>query len=141
MYSNFSMVDILVNLPFRISIRIYGTGFGKGLEDEMSEVVIVAEMALAEGREEEALEVLDELCRATHEQDEGCLLYAVHRVTGDDRAVFLLEKWRSREDLDRHLAAPHVAAKRAREAELFAGASRASFLEPTGFGRPEMATV
>lgn len=106
----------------------------------MAEVVIVAEMALAEGRETEALEVLDELCRATHEED-GCLLYAVHRVTGDDRAVFLLEKWRSREDLDRHLASEHVAAKKAREGELFAGASRASFLEPTGFGRSEQATV
>lgn len=107
----------------------------------MAEVVIVAEMALAEGREGEALEVLDELCRATHRDDEGCLLYAVHRVTGDDHAVFLLEKWRSREDLDRHLASPHVAAKRAREDELFAGASRASFLEPTGFGEPGMANV
>jgi len=112
-----------------------------GSEGRAAEVVIVAEMALAEGRESEALEVLEELCRATHDEDEGCLRYAVHRVTGDDRTVFLLEKWRSREDLDRHLASAHVAAKRAREAELFAGASRASFLEPTGFGRPEQATV
>jgi quinol monooxygenase YgiN len=107
----------------------------------MSEVVIVAEMALAEGREAEALGVLEELCQATHREDEGCLLYAIHRVSGDERAVFLLEKWRSREDLDRHLASPHVAAKRAREDELFAGASRVSFLEPTGFGEPGMATV
>ena len=106
----------------------------------MAEVVIVAEMALVEGRESEALEVLEELCKATHRED-GCLLYAVHRVTGEDRAVFLLERWRSREDLDRHLATPHVAAKKAREGELFAGASRASFLEPTGFGEPALATV
>jgi quinol monooxygenase YgiN len=106
----------------------------------MAEVVIVAEMALAEGRESEALEALEELCEATHRED-GCLLYAVHRVSGDDRAVFLLEKWRSREDLDRHLASEHVAAKKAREGELFAGASRASFLEPTGFGEPDRATV
>lgn len=107
----------------------------------MAEVVIVAEMALAEGREGEALKVLDELCRATHREDEGCLLYAVHRVSGDDRAVVLLEKWASREDLDRHLASEHVAAKKAREEDLFAGASRASFLEPTGFGEPAMASI
>lgn len=107
----------------------------------MDELVIVAEMTLAEGREAEALEVLDELCSTTHREDDGCLLYAVHRVIGDDRTVFLLEKWRSREDLDRHLASAHVAAKKAREGELFAGASRASFLEPTGFGTPSMASI
>jgi quinol monooxygenase YgiN len=106
----------------------------------MDEVVIVAEMTLAEGREREALEVLDEVCSATH-GEEGCLLYAVHRVTGDERRVFLLEKWRSREDLDRHIASEHVAAKKAREGDLFAGASRVSFLEPTGFGEPAKASI
>lgn len=107
----------------------------------MSEIVIVAEITLAEGREDEALEVLDQLCQATHREDEGCLLYAVHRVTGDDQRVFLLEKWRSRADLDRHLATDHVAAKRASEADLFVGKARASFLEATGFGEKGLASL
>lgn len=106
----------------------------------MSEVFIVAEMEFAAGREEEALALLEELCRRTHAEDEGCLLYALHRVKGDDVRAYLVEKWRSRADLEAHATKPHVKAKQAREAELFAGPSKFAFLEPTGFGLGSMAS-
>lgn len=106
----------------------------------MSEVVIIAEAELAAGREEEALAVLADLCEQTHAKDDGCLLYAVHRVVGDERRIILVEKWRSREDLDRHIDSDHVAAKRKREAELFVGATTFSFVEPAGFGIASMAS-
>ncbi|MBS1862083.1 MAG: antibiotic biosynthesis monooxygenase [Actinobacteria bacterium] len=107
----------------------------------MAEVLIIAEIEMAQGREAEALEVLSELCEQTHAKDPGCLLYALHRVTGDDQRLILVEKWRSREDLDAHLATDHVQAKREREDELFAGQAKASFLESTGFGLPAMASL
>ncbi|MBS1889219.1 MAG: antibiotic biosynthesis monooxygenase [Actinobacteria bacterium] len=108
---------------------------------DVSEIVVVAEMELAPGREDEALGVLSELCEQTHARDDGCLIYAVHRVVDDEQRVFLIEKWRSREDLDRHLGTVHVQAKREREKELFVGKAKASFLESTGFGLPGMAAI
>jgi quinol monooxygenase YgiN len=105
----------------------------------MSEVFIVAEMEFAPGREEEALAVLSELCERTHAEDDGCLLYAVHRVKGEDSRAFLVEKWRSRADLEAHAAKPHVKVKQERESELFAGPSKLAFLEPTEFGIASMA--
>jgi quinol monooxygenase YgiN len=107
----------------------------------MAEVVIIAEIELAAGREDEALEVLSELCEQTHLKDDGCLLYGVHRVVGDGTRVVLAEKWRSREDLEVHMDSDHVRAKREREAELFAGKAKATFLEPTGFGEPAKASI
>ena len=107
----------------------------------MSEIVIIAELQLAAGREAEALELLSRLCDQTHAKDDGCLLYAVHRVAGDPTGVFLVEKWRSRDDLDRHIASDHIREKRAREGDLFAGPAKATFVEPVGFGLPSMASL
>lgn len=107
----------------------------------MSEVLIIAEIRMVAGREAEALELLAWLCEQTHANDAGCLLYAAHRVADDPTGVFLVEKWRSREDLDQHIASDHVREKRGREADLFVGPAKASFIEPTGFGLAAMASV
>ncbi|MGE0068571.1 MAG: putative quinol monooxygenase [Solirubrobacterales bacterium] len=107
----------------------------------MSEVFIVAELEFAPGQEEQALALVAELCEQTHAKDDGCLLYGIHRVVGDDLRVLLIEKWRCRDDLDRHLASEHVKEKRSKEAGLFAGPAKVSFLEPAGFGLPSMARI
>lgn len=73
----------------------------------MSEVVVAAAFKVRPGREAEAEEVLREVTRATHEE-EGCLLYALHRGLDEPGRFVLLERWRSRADLDAHLQTPHV---------------------------------
>jgi quinol monooxygenase YgiN len=74
----------------------------------MGEVVVAASFKVRPGREQEAEEALREVARATHEED-GCLLYALHRGVDDPGRFVLLERWRSREDLDAHLQQPYVA--------------------------------
>ena len=73
----------------------------------MSEVVVAAAFKVKPGRETEAEEVLREVVRATHEED-GCLTYALHRGLDEAGRFVVLERWRSRDDLDAHLRTPHV---------------------------------
>ncbi len=44
----------------------------------------------------------------THEE-EGCLLYALHRDNADPNHFVHLERWRSQADLDAHMTKPYVA--------------------------------
>ncbi|MDX6669690.1 MAG: hypothetical protein QOI91_53 [Solirubrobacteraceae bacterium] len=74
----------------------------------MSEVVVAASFKVKDGREQEAEDVLREVIRETHKED-GCQLYALHRGMDDSGRFVILERWRSREDLDAHLRQPHVA--------------------------------
>jgi quinol monooxygenase YgiN len=76
----------------------------------VSEVVVTAEVRIVDGHETEAMEVLEQLCSETHDQDEGCLLYALHRVVGDPTRVVLIERWASIEALEQHGTTAHAAA-------------------------------
>lgn len=40
----------------------------------------------------------------------GCIAYAAHQLLGDPRHLVFVERWRSREDIDVHMAAPHTQA-------------------------------
>lgn len=46
--------------------------------------MLVAELELADGREEAGLAASRELCEQTHAKDDGCLLCALHRIAGED---------------------------------------------------------
>jgi quinol monooxygenase YgiN len=84
----------------------------------MSEVVVVASFIAEPGKEEEALGVFRALLEPTHAES-GCILYALHQGADDPRRLAFVERWASREELDAHLASPHVAAFLERAAELF----------------------
>ena len=73
----------------------------------MSEVVVAAAFKVKPGREAEAEEVLREVTRETH-GEEGCLLYALHRGLDDPSRFVILERWRSRADLDAHFQQPYM---------------------------------
>jgi quinol monooxygenase YgiN len=49
-----------------------------------------------------------EVVRETH-AEEGCINYALHRGLDEPGRFLLLERWRSREDLDAHFQQPYVA--------------------------------
>jgi quinol monooxygenase YgiN len=50
--------------------------------------------------------------------EKGCLAYSYGRDIGDPNTVRVFELWQSPEDLDRHLASPHLKAWRAHLAEI-----------------------
>ena len=73
----------------------------------MSDVVGVVHVRAAEGKAEEVIAAFTTCIEKTHEE-EGCLLYALHRDNADPHHLVLLERWRSQEDLDAHFATPPI---------------------------------
>jgi quinol monooxygenase YgiN len=60
----------------------------------------------------------------------GCLGYVLHRSSDDTDLFVLYENWRSREDLDRHLAMPYLADFFARVPDLVDGNVAMRYFEP-----------
>ena len=83
------------------------------------EVTVVAYLKARPGREGQTHELLLSLVAPTLEED-GCIDYILHR-SNDDPGVFLYyENWRSKEDLDEHLAMPHLTALFEKKEDLLA---------------------
>jgi quinol monooxygenase YgiN len=102
----------------------------------MSEVVVVAVVSAAAGKgaEVEAL-ITGFLIPPTHGED-GCITFALHRDVADPDRFVLVERWVSREALDRHLAADHLAAFRAAVGPLSAAPAQVIVMEALPAGDP-----
>jgi quinol monooxygenase YgiN len=87
-------------------------------EHAVSEIVVVGSFTAEPGKEDEALAAFEALVEPTHAEP-GCILYALHQGGDDPRRLAFVERWASREELDAHLASPHVAAVLERVEELF----------------------
>lgn len=87
------------------------------------------------GRGDEAQAAFREVAVPTHAED-GCILFALHRVTGDPERLVLVERWESREALDAHIATDHLAAFRAGSADLWETPPEIVLLEPAPAGDP-----
>src|ERR1700761_3663948 len=98
----------------------------------MSELVVVAEIGIADGKREEALAALRTLCEETHAKDDGCLLYALQLDPGDENRVFMIEKWESGEALGAHGASDHI--KALGGSGTLAGAPKVTVLQQANFG-------
>jgi quinol monooxygenase YgiN len=105
----------------------------------MSEVVVVAEMKIAEGKREEALAALEVLCEETHAKDDGCLLYALQLDPNDENRVFMIEKWESIDALQTHGGADHIKAFGA--TGTLGGAPQVTVLKPANFGDSAKGTL
>jgi len=105
----------------------------------MSEVVVVAEIGIAEGKREEALAALNVLCAETHAKDEGCLLYSLQLDPDDEHRVFMIEKWESAEALGKHGASDHIKALGA--SGTLAGAPKVTVLQQANFGDASLGTL
>lgn len=84
----------------------------------MSEVVVLVSLVARPGKEPEGEKFLAELLAPTHEE-EGCLLYSVHRGVDDPLLFAFVERWASRELLERHMASPHIKGAMERVGEFF----------------------
>jgi quinol monooxygenase YgiN len=105
----------------------------------MSEVVVVAEIGIAEGKREEALAALRTLCEETHAKDEGCLLYSLQLDPADESRVFMIEKWASGEALATHGASDHI--KALGGSGTLSGAPKVTILQQASFGDAEKGTL
>jgi quinol monooxygenase YgiN len=85
----------------------------------MPEIVVVGSFTAQEGKETEAVEAFKALMEPTHDED-GCILYALHRGSDDPRRLAFVERWASREALDAHLGSTHIQDILSRAPDLFA---------------------
>jgi quinol monooxygenase YgiN len=98
----------------------------------VAEVVVVAVAKAKEGKEDQVAARLQEVAAQSHEE-EGCLLYAIHRGADDPARIVVVERWRSRADLDEHLTKPYVATV-GQHVELLAESPQTHFLEALPVG-------
>jgi len=105
----------------------------------MSEVVVVAEIGIADGKRDEALAALRTLCEETHAKDNGCILYALQLDPADESRVFMIEKWESGEALAAHGASDHIKALGA--SGTLAGAPTVTILQQASFGDADMGAL
>jgi quinol monooxygenase YgiN len=73
----------------------------------MSEVVLLVTLTARPGKEAEGEDFLKALLEPTHRED-GCLLYAIHRGVEDPLQMAFVERWESRELLEKHRASDHI---------------------------------
>jgi quinol monooxygenase YgiN len=101
----------------------------------MSEVMVVVLSRAKPGRGDDAEAAFRALAEVTHDE-EGCLLFALHRVPAEPDRLVLIERWTSREALDAHLAAPHLVAFREGSVDLWAHPAEILLVEPAPAGDP-----
>src|SRR5687768_5608593 len=70
-------------------------------------VTVIATFTVKPEHADEAIGILKGIVAASH-QEEGCLLYALHRANNRPNTWAIVEKWRSQADLDTHFAMPHM---------------------------------
>jgi quinol monooxygenase YgiN len=76
-------------------------------DDRRDLLTVIAYMKAAPGKEEELRAALEALIEPTR-QEKGFVNYDLHRSEEDPGRFFFYENWESGEDLDAHLAAPHL---------------------------------
>ncbi len=101
---------------------------------------MVALFTAKPGCEDEVADGLREVATQTHEE-QGCLLYSVHRATEDSAQLALVERWTSREALDEHFTKPYIQALGERAAELLAEPPQVRFLQPLPAGDPAKGSI
>ena len=102
----------------------------------MAEFIVVARATAKPGREADLEQALRALVPRTHEES-GCVQYMLHRAVDDPRTFMTVERWRSKEAVDQHLAAPHVQALFQQLPDLIAGAPELTVFEWLPAGRSE----
>jgi quinol monooxygenase YgiN len=73
----------------------------------VSEVIVVATFTPRPGRGDHVAAGLQAAVAPTHNED-GCLLYALHRGIDDPETLVFVERWASTEALGAHAAQPWV---------------------------------
>jgi quinol monooxygenase YgiN len=71
------------------------------------ELTVLAHIRAKAGKEDEVFREIFALLAPTR-AEKGCINYDLHRAQNDPALFCLYENWRSRRDLDEHLATPYL---------------------------------
>jgi len=71
-------------------------------------VIVSAKITTTPGKRDAFIKAAQPCIAATRKED-GCLLYELYASTEHPDKVMYFERWASREALDKHLQAPHMA--------------------------------
>lgn len=73
----------------------------------MEEIVVLAKARAKKGSEERLEKTVRAAMPPTHAET-GCLKYSFNRSIEDPEIFVMVERWASKDALDRHLASPHI---------------------------------
>ncbi len=73
----------------------------------MKNIVIVATIKVKDGFKDDVYSELVKLYKATHELDEGCIQYDLHKDLDDENSFTFVETWQSAELLAAHEKKEH----------------------------------
>lgn len=96
-------------------------------------------LAFAQAKPGHAEQLKAAFCQAippTH-AEHGCIKYALQQSQENKNEFVMVEKWRSKEDLDKHLQAPHIQQLFKQLPELLAAPIRIQVLDSIQEGSPE----
>ena len=91
-------------------------------------VKLIARIEAKSGSEALVADALKELSGPSNEEP-GCLEYVVCRAADDATKLYVLEEWKSQEDLDAHMELPHFKAFLGKVGEALAGPPTIEFIE------------
>ncbi|MEI6205730.1 MAG: putative quinol monooxygenase [Desulfuromonadales bacterium] len=94
-------------------------------------LTVLARIMAKSGKEEEVLHEILALIAPTR-AEAGCINYDLHRAQDDPALFFLYENWRSRQDLNEHLATPYLQAFLGKVPKLLAEPVDLSFWDIVG---------
>lgn len=89
-------------------------------DDRPDLLTVIAHAKAAPGKEAELKAALEALVEPTSRED-GFVNYDLHQAVADSGSFYLYENWESPEQLDAHLAAPHLVDFAARLGDLVDG--------------------
>ena len=101
----------------------------------MPKITVIARLKAKPGQEERLHKELMNLVAVTH-GEKGCINYDLHRNLDDPSEFWFYENWESRQDLDAHLAAPHLVHLDSIAGQLFAEEPELIFLEMVSVPKP-----
>ena len=99
----------------------------------MSDVVAIATLTPLPGKTDELVEAMTSLIEQVHANEEGCLLYALHRHSDGERLV-MIEKYTGPEAVQAHRASEHFRAAGATLGALLAAPPEVLALQPVPLG-------
>jgi quinol monooxygenase YgiN len=102
----------------------------------MAELTVIARAKAKAGREADLERAMRAAVAPSHDEP-GCLRYTVHRSLNDPASFVTVERWVSKEAIDRHFVAPHTQALMKQIPELLAEPPDISVFELLPEGRPE----
>ncbi|HJU03723.1 MAG TPA: putative quinol monooxygenase [Nitrospiraceae bacterium] len=100
------------------------------------ELTVIAKAKARPGREADLERAMRAVVGRSHEEP-GCVRYTVHRSVGDPAVFITVERWASKEAMDRHFAAPHTQALLKQIPDLLAEPPDISVYELLQEGRAE----